>query len=158
MIKILSDEQNDLYVSVAAAAEKTLGLKGDCAVELVFSSRDEIRELNAATRNIDSVTDVLSYPMLSEIKPFTRENYPLCFDPEIGAVMLGSIVICDAVAEEQAEEYGHSVERERSYLFLHGLLHLCGYDHVDESDRKLMRAKEEEILSCLGIGRAEEDK
>ena len=70
-----------------------------------------------------------------------------------GGVMLGSIVICREVAERQAEEYGHSAVREMTYLFVHGLLHLLGYDHEKEEDKALMRAKEEEVLSAIGINR-----
>lgn len=153
MIKILTDEKNELYGKVAAQAFETLDLSGGAAVELVIASKDEIRALNARTRQKDAVTDVLSFPMLEKILPFTQENYPADYDGEIKSVMLGSIVICDEVAKEQAAEYGHSEERERAYLFLHGLLHLLGYDHIEESDKKAMREKEEEILKALDIVR-----
>ncbi len=156
MIKILTDNTNGLYEKAAGAAFEALGLSGDAEVELVFADKDEIRELNLRTRGKDAVTDVLSYPMLGEIKPFTQENYPADYDGETECVTLGSIVICDAVATEQAEEFGHSVERERAYLFLHGLLHLLGYDHIEENDRAAMREKEELILNSLKITRGNE--
>lgn len=136
------------------AADETfnsLGLKGDAAVETEFVTKEEIRELNARTRGIDRETDVLSFPMLDEIKEFNRNNYP--YDCDGDKVMLGSIVICEEVAEEQAVEYGHSAVREKTYLFVHGLLHLLGYDHIDDNDRKKMRAAEERILSAIGISR-----
>ncbi len=153
MIKILTDNTDELYVKVAEAAEAALGLSGDAEVELVFESKDGIRELNSRTRGKDAVTDVLSYPMLDEIKPFTQANYPADYDGETGCVTLGSVVVCDEVAKEQAAEYGHSEKRERAYLFLHGLLHLLGYDHVEESDREVMREKEEKILDSLNLTR-----
>ncbi len=137
----------------AAASEtfRALGLKGEGVAEVEFVSREEIRELNARTRQTDKVTDVLSFPMLGEIKELSPENYP--YDCIGGKVMLGSVVICEDVAKEQAEEYGHSEIREKTYLFVHGLLHLLGYDHIEESDRAVMREAEERILSAIGIGR-----
>ena len=155
MIKIITDNQDELYEKIAAQAFEELCLSGEAAVELVFVDKDEIRQLNARTRNKDAVTDVLSFPMLDKIAPFIQDNYPADYDDEIGGVMIGCIVICDAVAKEQAKEYGHSVRRESAYLFLHGLLHVLGYDHIEEGDKKLMREKEETILEKLGIERGD---
>ena len=95
---------------------------------------------------------MLSYPALTEIMPLTADNYPFDGDGE-GRVFLGSVVICRAVAERQAAEYGHSAEREETYLFTHGLLHLLGYDHIEEEDRRVMREAEERVLSAIGITR-----
>ncbi|MBR2967200.1 MAG: rRNA maturation RNase YbeY [Clostridia bacterium] len=153
MINIFTSEPEELFDKVAASAFETLKLSGDAMVELVFYNEQEIRELNLQTRGIDKSTDVLSYPNLDEIKPFARENYPFDFDEETNCVFLGSIVICEQIAKLQAQEYGHSVVRERAYLFLHGLLHLLGYDHMDEADKKVMREKEEAVLSDLGVYR-----
>ncbi len=124
-----------------------LNLSGKAALEFLTMSEPEIRELNFKSRKIDKPTDVLSFPEIDgEIKGFTKENYPYDFDPELGAVFIGSIVMCPAIAAMQAKEYGHSLKREKSYLFVHGLLHLMGFDHKADADKKLMRAKEEEIL------------
>ena len=153
MIKLDLSEKCELFERVAAAAFDKLALKGDCVVEVDFVSKEEIRDLNLSARGVDRVTDVLSFPALDEIKAFTPENYPFDYDGVSGSVNIGNIVICAEVAKEQAAEYGHSEERERAYLFLHGLLHLLGYDHIEESDKAVMRAKEEEILSALGITR-----
>ena len=112
-----------------------------------------MRALNKRTRGVDNSTDVLSYPALDEIHPFTYENYPFEYDDYNNGVMLGSIVICREVAEEQAAEYGHSVTREMTYLFLHGLLHLLGYDHEKEEDKRIMRDTEEKVLGAIGINR-----
>ena len=145
------------YARIADFAASFLGLEGQIIVELEIVSEEEIHALNLAERGVDKPTDVLSFPSLElnrgEYKPFTAKNFPLDFDPETKCVFLGSIVICDSIATMQAEEYGHSVERERGYLFLHGLLHLLGFDHIDESDRAKMREAEESILSLAGLKR-----
>ncbi len=95
----------------------------------------------------------MSFPLLDEILSFEKANYPFDYDEDTGCVSLGSILICDEVAKLQAAEYGHSEERERAYLFLHGLLHLLGYDHMDEETKNEMRAAEEEILRSVGLTR-----
>lgn len=153
MITILTESQDEFYEKIAQQAYAELGLSGEAAVELVFVDKDEIRQLNAQQRGKDAVTDVLSFPMLDEIAPFTQENFPSDYDEDVGGVMIGSIVICSAVAKEQAKEYGHSERRENAYLFLHGLLHVLGYDHIEESDKKIMREKEETILKALNLER-----
>ncbi len=153
MIKIDSEIEIPLFEKVSKTTFDVLALSGDCCVEVDFVTEEEIRELNFNTRNVDKVTDVLSYPALNEIVPFTADNYPYEYNEQSKSVGLGSIVICEAVAKSQAQEYGHSEEREKAYLFLHGLLHLLGYDHIEEDDKKIMREKEEEILNRLGITR-----
>lgn len=146
----LTGDITDNFARAADAAFAALSLAGEAEVEVNFVTEEEIRELNARTRDTDRVTDVLSYPMLDEIRPFTREDYPFDVDPENGRVPLGSIVICREVAARQAEEYGHSRDREETYLFVHGLLHLLGYDHMTEEDKSVMREAEERILSAIG--------
>ena len=127
----------------------------DLAIELIFVDEEEIRRLNNETRNIDKVTDVLSYPSLEDIKgqPLSEEDYPFEIDEE-GNLLIGSIAICCQRAKEQAEEYGHSYERELHYLIVHGIMHCLGYDHIEDEDRAEMREKEEYILGKLGITRA----
>lgn len=154
MISIVScDQVPELFERVCASAFDLLGLVGDAYAEFVALDEEQMRSLNCEARGVDKVTDVLSFPALDEIKPFDEQNYPVDFDRQVSAVFLGSIVVCDPVACRQAEEYGHSVERERAYLFLHGLLHLLGYDHIRSEDKEVMRRKEEEILSAIGITR-----
>lgn len=152
MIKIIGDASREMLAAAEKAFEQ-LGLEGDCVAEIEYVSADEIRELNKRTRGIDSATDVLSYPALDEIMPFTYENYPFEYDDYNDGVMLGSIVICREIAEEQAKEYGHSAVRETTYLFVHGLLHLLGYDHEKEEDKAVMRDAEEKVLAAIGISR-----
>ena len=126
----------------------------DLAIELIFVDEEEIRRLNNETRNIDKVTDVLSYPSLEDIKgqALKKEDYPFEIDEE-GNLLIGSIAICCQRAKEQAEEYGHSYERELHYLIVHGIMHCLGYDHIEDEDRAEMREKEEYILGKLGITR-----
>ncbi len=123
------------------------------AVELVFVDEAEIRRLNGQTRGVDRVTDVLSYPTMDGIKgkPLKGKEHPL----EIvdGALLIGSIVVCKQRAKEQAEEYGHSYERELHYLLVHGIMHCLGYDHERDEDKREMREKEEAVLGKLGITR-----
>lgn len=123
-------------------------------VELIFVPEEEIRRLNRETRAVDKVTDVLSYPTLDDIKgqPIFGEDYPYDVD-ENGVLLLGSIVICQQRAKEQANEYGHSYERELHYLLVHGIMHCLGYDHMTDDEKAEMREKEELILGKLGITR-----
>ena len=124
------------------------------AVEVVFVDEEEIKRLNKELRSIDKVTDVLSFPTLDGVKGRTlsKKDYPLDIDEE-GRLLIGSIAICTKRAKEQAEEYGHSYERELHYLLVHGILHCMGYDHMTDEDKAEMRAKEEDILCKMGIER-----
>ena len=123
-------------------------------VELVFVDEGEIKRLNGELRGVDKVTDVLSFPAYEDVlgKAFYKADYPFDLD-EDGRLLIGSIAICQERAKEQAEEYGHSYERELNYLIVHGIMHCFGYDHIEEEDRQKMREKEEEILSKMGITR-----
>ncbi len=126
------------------------------SIELLFVDEEEIRAYNRDTRGIDKITDVLSYPTLDGIKdkPLYKEEYPFDIDEE-GRLVIGSILLCRERAKEQAEEYGHSFERELHYLIVHGVLHCLGYDHIVEDERAEMREKEEYILEKMGITREE---
>ncbi|MBE7093416.1 MAG: rRNA maturation RNase YbeY [Clostridiales bacterium] len=131
-------------------------VEADCPLcfEFVFVDEDEIRRLNRETRGIDKVTDVLSYPSLDGIKgkALLAKDYPLELD-EDGALFIGSVAVCHARAKEQAEEYGHSLNRELHYLLTHGVLHCLGYDHMSDEDKSEMREREEYVLKKLGIER-----
>ncbi|MBP3431358.1 MAG: rRNA maturation RNase YbeY [Clostridia bacterium] len=120
-------------------------------ISLGFVSGDEIKRLNAEFRQIDRVTDVLSFPNLQK----TPDQKLSEFTPEIEGenLFLGDVIICKKVAKKQAKEYGHSVNREICFLALHGLLHLLGYDHIEKDDEKLMMKTAEEILSSFGVAR-----
>lgn len=126
----------------------------DLSAELLLVSEEEIRELNARERGVDSVTDVLSFPSMDGIKgqPILAEEHGEELD-EDGNVFLGSIVICEKRAREQAQEYGHSFERELWYLAVHGILHCLGYDHMTEEEKREMREKEESVMQKLDLRR-----
>ena len=127
-------------------------------ISLLFVDNDEIREINNETRNIDKETDVLSFPMLDypKYKAFkdVYKNYEFdetYMDGE--ELVLGDIVLSLEKALEQSKEYNHSFKREASYLVVHSVLHLLGYDHMEEDEKKVMRKREEEILGQLDIRR-----
>ncbi len=124
------------------------------AVEILFVDGEEIRRLNRELRDTDKVTDVLSFPALDGVKgeAIKGAEHPYEMD-ENGELLLGSIAICEERAREQAEEYGHSYNRELHYLIVHGVMHCLGYDHMTDEDKQEMREKEEYILGKLGITR-----
>ncbi len=124
------------------------------AVEFSFVDEEEIRRLNGELRGIDKVTDVLSFPALDGIKgeKILGAEHPFEMDEE-GNLLIGSIAVCCQRAKEQAEEYGHSYERELHYLLVHGIMHCLGYDHLTDEEQAEMREKEEQILGKLGIFR-----
>ena len=125
-------------------------------VNLLLTMNDEIQEMNQNFRQIDRATDVLSFPMIDyeEAGNFDfLEDVMDAFHPESGELMLGDIVISKEKVISQAEEYGHSVEREYAFLIAHSMLHLFGYDHMEEDERVVMEAKQKEILEQLQIFR-----
>ncbi len=132
--------------------------EADCplSLEIIFADKEEIKRLNSEFRKIDRETDVLSFPTLDGIrgKALKAADFPYDTD-EDGKLFLGSIVICTEVAKDQAEEYGHSYERELFYLAAHGVCHLLGYDHMTEEDKQEMREKEERVLKKLNLTREE---
>ena len=116
-------------------------------VSVSFVTPEEIQSLNREYRGVDSVTDVLSFPQFDSIDDL------IDMQEETGVAELGDVVICMERALSQAEEFGHPLEREVIYLFVHSILHLLGYDHMEEEDKKVMRAREEEVMTELGIER-----
>ncbi len=147
-------EFNEAIENAVRAALDFEKVEQGCDVCVIVTDDENIRELNLEHREIDRATDVLSFPML-EIRPGEKiEVSPLELDEETGTVMLGDIVISEERARAQAEEYGHSVLREISFLAVHGILHLLGYDHeLSEEDEKLHFGRQEEILKAMGIRR-----
>ena len=126
-------------------------------ISITLTNLEIIHELNKKYRNVDRETDVLSFPMFekNEIEEMLKENKT---DSEINqnfdeCDVLGDLVISIPKVYEQANEYGHSFERELAYMCVHGFYHLMGYDHIIESDKVIMRRKEDEILNKLGITR-----
>lgn len=123
--------------------------KSKLYITITFTNPENIRKINSKYRNIDKATDVLSFPMFEkdELEKYLSEAN---FQHED---MLGDIVISIEKVEEQAKDYGHSFERELSYMIVHGFYHLIGYDHIKEEEKKQMRKKEEKILEKINITR-----
>lgn len=125
-------------------------------IELLLTNNDEIRRINNEFRGIDHPTDVLSFPMIDYESPAdfsSLEEDDSNFDPETGELILGDIVISKEKVIAQAEEYGHSVKREFAFLIAHSMLHLLGYDHMEEEERLVMEEKQRSILANVGIER-----
>ncbi|MDD7215454.1 MAG: rRNA maturation RNase YbeY [Firmicutes bacterium] len=117
-----------------------------CELSVTFVDLDEIHELNKIHRGVDSPTDVLSFPQFEDV----------CEEaPEEGEICLGDVVICRDKAAQQAEEFGHSFEREILYLFVHSVLHLLGYDHMEDDEKRVMRTREEKIMEHIDVLREE---
>ena len=112
-------------------------------ISLTLVDAEEIQTLNRDYRNVDKVTDVLSFPQFDDLNEL----------PEDEEILLGDVVICRQQAEAQAEEFGHSVEREMVYLFIHSVCHLLGYDHMEEDEKAEMRAKEESVMERIQVTR-----
>lgn len=134
---------------VAKAVYKNLGQKAFFKAEIVFQDGENMQFLNKTTRGIDSITDVLSYPSMEGIRGKILTPVECKTELEGKYIFLGSIVLCDEKIKEQAFEYDHSEKREREYLVVHGLLHLFDYDHLNDVDKKEMRAKEKEVMKKL---------
>lgn len=137
--------------------------KEDCPYEIqvnvLFTDNENIQRINLSERKIDNATDVLSFPMIEYETPADfsdLEKDPSLFDPDSGELLFGDIVISCERAKEQAELYGHSYRRELSFLTAHSMLHLMGYDHMEDSERAVMEEKQEEILKACGITREED--
>lgn len=147
---VFDNEDNvgkDLLTKMEESVSLALELEGISSdrveVSISFVNLDEIHELNKEYRGVDSPTDVLSFPQ------FERDEEV----PSLGPIYLGDVVICTDKAKAQAVEFGHSYERELIYLFTHSILHLLGYDHMEDDEKKEMRLREEEIMDKLGIRR-----
>lgn len=154
-MKMMFSNETDFNIDsykplIISAAEKTLECEQFIKnAEISFSlvDEEEIRRLNNEYREIDSVTDVLSFPLLEP------EQLDEIAEKSGQPIALGDIVICVKRAQEQAKEYGHSLEREICFLTVHSMLHLLGYDHMQEDEEREMFAKQEEILNLMGLTR-----
>jgi probable rRNA maturation factor len=142
------------FSALYRAVEEELGITERYSVELLFVGEKRIKDTNREFRGVDRVTDILSFPT-TETKagelPTAKEN-PFEVDEE-GNLFLGSLMVCNKRGKAQAKEYGHSEERELNYLLCHGLLHLLGYDHMVEEDKRMMRAKEEAVMARMNLTR-----
>lgn len=129
----------------------------EAEVSVILTDNESIRAINLEHRQIDSPTDVLSFPMVDYETPsefgHVEESVEDYFNPGTGELMLGDIVISVDKVEEQAEKYGHSQTRELAFLVAHSMLHLCGYDHMEEDGRLAMEDRQKEILELRGYTR-----
>ena len=129
----------------------------EAEVNVVLTDNEEIHKLNLEYRGIDRPTDVLSFPMLEYDTPsdfsHVEEDYEDCFNPETGELMLGDIILSVDKVREQAESYGHSETRELAFLVAHSMLHLCGYDHMEDGELEELERRQHEILELGGYRR-----
>ena len=147
-INFLDIDENEEYINILKKvlekcfSQEKLNNK-NLYINVVLTNPDNIRKMNNQYRNIDKETDVLSFPMFEKEELEKLEN--------ANQDILGDIVISIDRVKQQAEEYGHSFERELSYMAVHGFYHLMGYDHIEENEKNIMRQKEENILQQLNI-------
>ncbi len=146
----VDDKLQELVQRVAEAVLEYEKFGKNTEISVLFVDNEQIREINNDFRQIDSATDVLSFPMLDFGGNKIIENVG---DSYLGTVVLGDIVVSLERAKTQAEEYGHSYEREVGFLVCHSMLHLLGYDHEEESERAVMREKEEAVLEKINLTR-----
>ena len=147
----VKDEYIDIIKKCIEATLISENVSYDCEVSLTITDNENIREINSEARNIDSATDVLSFPMLDAAN---GEISPEESDFSEGFLMLGDIVMSFERAKEQATEFNHSFEREIGFLTVHSMLHLLGYDHeISEEDEKIMFKKQEDILNSINLTR-----
>lgn len=153
----LGIELYEIAEEVISCALDYMDCPYEASVSLLITDNEEIRRINLEQRDIDSATDVLSFPMtqyeISGDFGFLEEEGVDCFDPESGELMLGDIVISADKVAEQAEKFGHSVKREYAFLITHSILHLIGYDHMTPEDAARMEVLQEEILTKMNITR-----
>lgn len=163
---IIENEQNkeavtkDLTSAIQAVCDKVMETEEcdfDAEISITFVDNEAIRAINKEHRSIDRATDVLSFPMLEFDEDGIASDAELDSDGDL--VMLGDIVISLERAREQSEEFGHSFLREVAFLTAHSMLHLLGYDHVDDEEGdRIMREKQNTVLDALGITRDIEEK
>lgn len=152
-IEFLDIEENNTYLEfvnrvITKCFEVEDLIKSKLYISVTLTTPKQIRSINKEYRQIDKETDVLSFPMFEKEEIINFQNVEKNFEE-----VLGDIIISVERVKEQAEEYGHSFERELAYMLVHGFYHLMGEDHIVEEDKLVMRAKEEHVLSLLDITR-----
>ena len=136
--------QAERFIEAAELVLQNEGLDpAFCEISVSFVDDGTIREINRENRGVDSVTDVLSFPQFDDLADIDQKR----------PYLLGDVVLCTAQAQRQAEEFGHSVDRELVYLFVHSMCHLVGYDHMTEEEKTEMRAAEEAVMAELDLKR-----
>ncbi len=147
-------DSHKLAKEVVVAALDHVGCPYEAEVNLLLTMNEDIHRMNLEFRGMDRPTDVLSFPVADYEVPgefdFLEERYD-CFEPETGELLLGDIVISKEKVFSQAEEFGHSPKREFAFLIAHSVLHLCGYDHIEDEERLIMEDQQRKILEKLNI-------
>ena len=155
---LLDIPYEDIIKKVIDAALDQESCPYEAEVSVTLTDAERVREINRDFRGIDRTTDVLSFPMAEYQKPADfsfleeEENFD-CFNPETGELLLGDIILNVEKIREQAEAYGHSLVRELAFLTAHSMLHLFGYDHMEEEERLVMEQKQREIMEKINIPR-----
>ncbi|MBQ8598445.1 MAG: rRNA maturation RNase YbeY [Lachnospiraceae bacterium] len=159
-IEIEESIELDVQQIVEDVMSAVLDMEGcpyEAQVNLLITDNDGIREFNREHRDVDAPTDVLSFPMISFESEadfsVVEEDEAAYFEPESGELLLGDIIISWDKVKEQADKYGHSRKREFAFLTAHSMLHLCGYDHMEAEEARIMEEKQESVLNKLGITR-----
>ncbi len=143
---------------VASKVLEEEGCEHEVEISLIITDDEGIQQMNSEFREIDRPTDVLSFPNVSYDEPgdfsvMDGEQKIDLLNPDTGNIMFGDIVINENRVRSQAQEYGHSQKREFAFLVAHSMLHLCGYDHMEEDEAKVMEKKQRDVLDKLGITR-----
>ena len=147
-------ECKEIAETVINAALDYVNCPYEAEVNLLLTMNEQIQEMNANFREIDRATDVLSFPMVDYEVPGEfdfLEDRDDCFNPETGELVLGDIVISKEKVISQAEEFNHSIKREYAFLIAHSMLHLSGYDHMEEEERSEMERMQRELMEKLNI-------
>lgn len=156
----LDFDYNELITAVINEALDYVECPYEASVNVLLTDNEAIREMNREYREIDRSTDVLSFPMVDYEVPadfsHLEDDPDAYFDPESGELVLGDIVISMETMSAQAKEYGHTEKRELAFLVAHSMLHLSGYDHMEDGEREIMEEKQEEILRRLHLTREEQ--
>lgn len=158
--RVLDFDYEEVIKNVVKRVVDTENCPYEVEVNVLLTNNEEIHEANKDFRNIDRPTDVLSFPMVDYDFPadfsLVNESPEGYLNPETDELLLGDIMLSVDKVYEQAEEYGHSRKREFAFLIAHSMLHLLGYDHMEDEERVVMEAKQKAILEALGITRNEE--
>lgn len=152
-----NEHYNTLITTAINASLKTLGVAMETEFSVMIIDNDEMQNVNKEQRGKDSTTDVLSFPMYelsgfdsSALKDFFSDEQP---NPESNAYYMGDMLLSWDKIVEQSEDYGHSIDRELSFLVVHSVLHIFGYDHMNDSDEEQMKRMQKEILESIGLDR-----
>lgn len=158
----LPERYIEIALDVIEASLLYVKCEYECEINVVFTDNEGIKAINKEYRAIDAPTDVLSFPLLSFETPgdfsFVEDNSIDNFNHDTGELMLGDIIINIDRVFEQAKQYGHTRRREVAFLIAHSMLHLSGYDHIDDEERKDMEKRQDEILNMKGYTRDNEEE